>query len=298
MHHWYYTKFSQAHCYTSTLLHRHTATQAHCYTSTLLHRHTATQAHCYTGTLLHRHTATQAHCYTSTLLHRHTATQAQCTSRAIHASQPCVLYYMHHYITSYLPHRPPPTSPATSHPLHHQPPPIHYITSHLPPITSPATSTHYITSHLPPITSPATSPSPPDPPPSREEPMESISSMKMMEGACSLAITNSSLTMREPSPMYFCTSSEPDTLIKVHSVWCATALAKRVLPVPGGPNRSTPYKENGTQVRGMRSDLSMQPFINSIVSIYKCPIHWVTQCGYPLERRPDLHVAIHLYSTA
>ena len=42
----------------------------------------------------------------------------------------------------------------------------------------------------------------------------------------------------------------------------------------------------------------MQPFINSIVSIYKGPIHWVTQCGYHLERRPDLHVAIQLYSIA
>ncbi|KAH3668615.1 hypothetical protein OGAPHI_002369 [Ogataea philodendri] len=36
-----------------------------------------------------------------------------------------------------------------------------------------------------------------------EDPMESISSMKMIDGACSLAITNSSLTILEPSPMYF-----------------------------------------------------------------------------------------------
>ena len=123
--------------------------------------------------------------------------------------------------------------------------------------------------------------SPPDPPPRREEPMESISSMKMMEGACSLAITNSSLTctqtttmtsytqpmtsytqgmqphhtcrarphhsphhthltIRDPSPMYFCTSSEPETRMKQHSVWWATALASRVLPVPGGPYNKTP----------------------------------------------------------
>ena len=81
---------------------------------------------------------------------------------------------------------------------------------------------------------------PPDPPPSLEEPMESISSMKMMEGACSRAMTKSSRTMRDPSPMYFCTSSDPDTLIKQHSVWWATARANRVLPVPGGPYRSTP----------------------------------------------------------
>ncbi|CAD6234378.1 GSCOCG00001869001-RA-CDS, partial [Cotesia congregata] len=61
--------------------------------------------------------------------------------------------------------------------------------------------------------------------------MESISSMNIIEGACSRAITNNSRTIREPSPMNFCTNSEPDTRMKVHSV---------VLPVPGGPYKSTP----------------------------------------------------------
>jgi hypothetical protein len=42
------------------------------------------------------------------------------------------------------------------------------------------------------------------------------------------AITNSSRTMRLPSPMYFCTSSLPDTRMKVQSVWCATARASSV----------------------------------------------------------------------
>lgn len=56
-----------------------------------------------------------------------------------------------------------------------------------------------------------------------------------------LAITKSSLTIREPSPIYFWTNSEPETLIKVQSVWCATALANNVFPVPGGPKSKTPY---------------------------------------------------------
>ena len=45
---------------------------------------------------------------------------------------------------------------------------------------------------------------PPEPPPSREEPIESISSMNMMDGACSRAITNSSLTcdITITSPQY------------------------------------------------------------------------------------------------
>jgi hypothetical protein len=54
------------------------------------------------------------------------------------------------------------------------------------------------------------------------------------------AMMKSSRTMREPSPMYFCTSSEPDTRMNVQSVWCATARASNVLPVPGGPYSSTP----------------------------------------------------------
>src|SRR4051794_7224555 len=33
-----------------------------------------------------------------------------------------------------------------------------------------------------------------------------------------LAITKSSRTIREPSPMYFCTSSEPETRMNVQSV--------------------------------------------------------------------------------
>ena len=62
-----------------------------------------------------------------------------------------------------------------------------------------------------------------------------------------LAMTKSSLTMRLPSPMYFCTSSLPETLMKVQSVWWATARASRVLPVPGGPYSSTPWSNTYTQ---------------------------------------------------
>jgi hypothetical protein len=45
-----------------------------------------------------------------------------------------------------------------------------------------------------------------------------------------LAITNNSRTILEPSPMNFCTNSDPETRINVHSVWWATARASRVLP--------------------------------------------------------------------
>ena len=57
-----------------------------------------------------------------------------------------------------------------------------------------------------------------------------------------LAMTKSSLTILEPSPIYFWTNSEPETLMKVQSVWWATALANSVFPVPGGPYSRTPYR--------------------------------------------------------
>ena len=70
--------------------------------------------------------------------------------------------------------------------------------------------------------------------------MESTSSMNRIAGAFSRAITKSSRTIRAPSPMYFCTNSEPLTRMKQQSVWCATARASSVLPVPGGPYKITP----------------------------------------------------------
>ena len=64
--------------------------------------------------------------------------------------------------------------------------------------------------------------------------------MNRIAGAFSRAITKSSRTIRAPSPMYFCTNSEPLTRMKQQSVWCATARASSVLPVPGGPYKITP----------------------------------------------------------
>mmetsp|Transcript_64602 Transcript_64602/g.104479 ORF Transcript_64602/g.104479 Transcript_64602/m.104479 type:complete len:245 (-) Transcript_64602:711-1445(-) len=71
-------------------------------------------------------------------------------------------------------------------------------------------------------------------------PTASISSMKTMDGACSSARRNISLTSFGPSPRYFWISSDPTIRKKVADVWFATALASNVLPVPGGPYRITP----------------------------------------------------------
>ena len=44
--------------------------------------------------------------------------------------------------------------------------------------------------------------------------MASISSINIMAGAFSLANLNTSRTILGPSPKYFCTNSEPTTLMK------------------------------------------------------------------------------------
>jgi hypothetical protein len=54
-------------------------------------------------------------------------------------------------------------------------------------------------------------------------------------------ITDNKLNSVFTSPTYFCTSSEPMTLMKQASVRLATALAHNVFPVPGGPNSKTPF---------------------------------------------------------
>merc|ERR1719427_993553 len=71
-------------------------------------------------------------------------------------------------------------------------------------------------------------------------PTASISSKNMRHAFLVLAISNSSLTILAPSPTYFWTNSDPITLMKQASVLLATALAHRVLPVPGGPYSNTP----------------------------------------------------------
>merc|ERR1719410_3224865 len=85
-----------------------------------------------------------------------------------------------------------------------------------------------------------TSLSPPAPSSNLAPPTASISSKKMRQAFLVLAISNSSLTILAPSPTYFCTNSDPITLMKQASVLLATALAQRVLPVPGGPYSKTP----------------------------------------------------------
>ena len=76
--------------------------------------------------------------------------------------------------------------------------------------------------------------------PWRERPMASSSSMKMIDGAASLALLNRSRTRDAPTPTI--ASMNSDAAIEKYAACAspATARASSVLPVPGGPYSSTP----------------------------------------------------------
>mmetsp|Transcript_6174 Transcript_6174/g.23347 ORF Transcript_6174/g.23347 Transcript_6174/m.23347 type:complete len:278 (-) Transcript_6174:288-1121(-) len=70
--------------------------------------------------------------------------------------------------------------------------------------------------------------------------MASISSMKIMEGACPLACANKSRTRDGPTPTNISMKSLPEMERKGTPDSPAVAFARSVLPVPGGPTSSAP----------------------------------------------------------
>ena len=62
----------------------------------------------------------------------------------------------------------------------------------------------------------------------------------MIEGDFSFACRNKSLTLDAPTPTNISTKSEPEREKNGTLASSATALAKRVFPVPGGPTRRAP----------------------------------------------------------
>mmetsp|Transcript_29565 Transcript_29565/g.63643 ORF Transcript_29565/g.63643 Transcript_29565/m.63643 type:complete len:312 (+) Transcript_29565:334-1269(+) len=84
-------------------------------------------------------------------------------------------------------------------------------------------------------------PMPPRPPePARCRPTASISSMKMMHGAFFFASPKSERMRAAPTPTNISTNSEPEAETNGTPASPATARAKSVLPVPGGPSMTTP----------------------------------------------------------
>ena len=82
---------------------------------------------------------------------------------------------------------------------------------------------------------------PPPRPAPRCLPTASISSIKIMQGFAFFAVSNKSRTLDAPTPTKSSMKSEP--LIVKNGTFAspATALASKVLPVPGGPTKSTPF---------------------------------------------------------
>ena len=74
----------------------------------------------------------------------------------------------------------------------------------------------------------------------RARPTASISSIKIIAGAFSFAWRKRSRTRLAPTPTNISTKSLPDIEKNGTLASPATALASRVLPVPGGPTSSTP----------------------------------------------------------
>ena len=81
---------------------------------------------------------------------------------------------------------------------------------------------------------------PPPMPAPRWRPTASISSIKIIQGACFLACSNISRTREAPTPTNISTKSEPEILKKGTLASPAMALASRVLPVPGEPDIKIP----------------------------------------------------------
>ena len=71
-------------------------------------------------------------------------------------------------------------------------------------------------------------------------PIASISSIKIIEGDLSFACLNKSLTLEAPTPTNISTKSDPESEKKGTLASPATALASKVLPVPGGPTSNAP----------------------------------------------------------
>jgi|TARA_B110000285_G_scaffold134800_1_gene151077 hypothetical protein len=64
--------------------------------------------------------------------------------------------------------------------------------------------------------------------------------MKTIEGAFALAFLNKSLTLDAPTPTNISTKSDPEIEKNGTFDSPATAFARRVLPVPGGPTNRAP----------------------------------------------------------
>ena len=85
-------------------------------------------------------------------------------------------------------------------------------------------------------------------------PTASISSIKRMQGEFFLAMANISRTLAGPTPTNISRNSEPDTEMKGTLASPAVALPSRVFPVPGGPFKMAPKKNEYSKMSSYVED--------------------------------------------
>ena len=132
-------------------------------------------------------------------------------------------------------------------------------------------------SSLPPL-NPAT-------PDVRERPIASSSSMNTIAGAAAFACANRSRTRAAPTPTIASTNSEADIEKNGASASPATARASSVLPVPGGPDSSTPCgirAPSRTYFSGMRrkSTTSDSSALASSIPATSAKVTWSADGSY------------------
>ncbi|KAH3679511.1 hypothetical protein WICPIJ_008612 [Wickerhamomyces pijperi] len=104
--------------------------------------------------------------------------------------------------------------------------------------------------------------------------IESNSSKKTTVGAAARALSKISRMLDSDSPKYILNNSGPLTEMKLAETSVATALANKVLPVPGGPKNNTPLdgdKPNLEYCSGCKTGYSTVSF-NSLLIWSKPPI--------------------------
>ena len=89
--------------------------------------------------------------------------------------------------------------------------------------------------------------------------------MKIIAGAFFFAFSNKSRTRLAPTPTNISTNSEPEMEKNGTFASPATALANKVLPVPGGPSNKTPAGIRAPRAVNLRGS-----FKNSTTSTNSC----------------------------
>ena len=109
--------------------------------------------------------------------------------------------------------------------------------------------------------------------------------MKTMQGARCLACSNRSRTRAAPTPTNISTNSEPEIEKNGTPASPATARARSVLPVPGGPTSRTPL---GKSVVGVGPHESLQALCDLVGLAHGNVVHFAEKKVRPRIGRVEV----------